>query len=69
MVASVRQGHIFVYPSRKKLTKNETKTLLKKGIGPFSQFDFEVFNDKLYVVKNKSYDKSIKAGNRSCCHK
>ncbi|MFE3870508.1 S41 family peptidase [Flavobacterium sp. ZS1P70] len=62
IVAAVRQGHTFVYPATKLKTKKETKALLKKGTGPFSQFDFDYFNDKLYVIKNKSYDKSIKPG-------
>ena len=62
VVAAVRQGHTFVYPAAKLMTKKETKELLKKGTGPFSQFDFDYFNDKLYVLKNKSYDKSIKPG-------
>ena len=62
VIAAVRQGHMFLYPATKVKTKKETKALLKKGTGPFSQFDFDYFNDKLYVIKNKSYDKSIKAG-------
>lgn len=62
VVAAVRQGHLFVYPPTKLLSKKETKALIKKGTGPFSQFDFELFNGKLYVVKNKSYDKTIKTG-------
>jgi hypothetical protein len=39
----------------------ETKALKKKGTGPFSQFDFDYFDNKL-CRKNKSYDTSIKAG-------
>ena len=31
-------------------------------MGPFSQFEFELFDNKMYVVKKKSYDKSIKIG-------
>lgn len=62
VVAAVRQGHTYLYPPSKQMTNRETKTLIKKGTGPFSQFDFDFFNNKLYVVKNKSYDKSIKAG-------
>jgi hypothetical protein len=42
------------------MTKNESTE--EKGTGPFSQFDFDYFDNKLYVVKNKSYDTSIKAG-------
>ncbi len=62
VVASVRQGHLIVYPPTKLYTKKELKALKKKGTGPFSQFDYELINEKLYVVKNKSYDKSIKPG-------
>ncbi|MDD3005250.1 S41 family peptidase [Flavobacterium sp.] len=62
VVNEVRQGHMMVYPVTKRWTKKETKELIKKGTGPFSQFEFQVFNDKLYVTKNKSGDKSIIAG-------
>ena len=62
VVGEVRQGHMYVFPKVKKLTKAETAALAKKGVGPFSHFEFEIFDNKLYVVKNKSYDKSIKVG-------
>lgn len=62
VVSSVRQGHMFVYPPTRKWTKKETTKLAKKGSGPLSQFEFEFFDNRLYVVKNKSYDKSIKVG-------
>lgn len=62
VVNEVRQGHMMVYPDTKQLTKKETKALAKKGTGPFSQFEFQLFDDKLYVIKNKSSDKSIKIG-------
>jgi C-terminal processing protease CtpA/Prc len=62
VVAAVRQGHLIVYPPTKLLTKRATKALIKKGTGPFSQFEFELFNGKLYVVKNKSYNKTIQPG-------
>ncbi len=62
VIAAVRQGHIIVYPATKLISKRESKALLKRGKSPFAQFDFELFNKKLYVVKNKSYNKTIKAG-------
>ena len=62
IVAAVRQGHTLVYPPTKHMGKKETKAITKKGIGPFSQFEFDFFNEKLYVVKNKSYAKNIKLG-------
>lgn len=62
VVAAIRQGHSYVIPPQKEYTKKETKSFTQKGIGPFSQFDFTYYNEKLYVVKNKSYNKEILAG-------
>jgi len=62
VVNEVRQGHMMVFPDTRQFTKKETKELIKKGTGPFSQFEFQIFNDKMYVVKNNSKDKSIKTG-------
>lgn len=62
VVAAIKQGHSYLLPPQKEYSKKETKAITKKGIGPFSQFDFSYYNDKLYVIKNKSYDKSISAG-------
>jgi C-terminal processing protease CtpA/Prc len=62
VITAIKQGHISISPPSKKRTKKEIESFTKKGISPFSQFDFEIFNDKLYVIKNKSYDKSIKIG-------
>lgn len=62
VIAAVRQGHLFVYPSVKQYTKKESKSFKKAGVNPISQFDFELFDNKLIVVRNKSIDKSIKIG-------
>lgn len=62
VISAVRQGHLFVSSPIKKFSKKEIKARVKKGISPFSQFDFELFNDKLYITKNKSSDKTIKVG-------
>ena len=62
VINSVRQGHMFVTPISKKYTKQEIAAFKKRGENPIAQFDFEVFNDKLYVVKNKSTNKSIAIG-------
>lgn len=62
LIAAVRQGHSQVYAPSKRFTKKETKGLAKKGIGPISQFDIDVIDKKLYVIKNKSENKSIQAG-------
>ena len=40
IVAEIKQGHSYVVPPTKEYSKKETKAILKKGIGPFSQFAF-----------------------------
>ncbi len=62
VVAAIRQGHSYVIAPEKEYSKKETKAIIKKGTGPFSQFDFTYYNDKLYVIKNKSANKTIQAG-------
>ncbi|MEC4003699.1 S41 family peptidase [Flavobacterium sp. SUN052] len=62
VVASVRQGHMQLSPPFKLVSKKEQKRLKAAGIGPLSQFDFEWMNDKLYVLRNRSKQTSIKSG-------
>ena len=62
VVTNVRQGHLFISPPLKKMTARENKAFIKRGFGPLSQFDFELFDNKLYVLKNKSNNKNIKPG-------
>jgi C-terminal processing protease CtpA/Prc len=62
VVASVRQGHLNVSAPAKILSKSEQKALKDKGISPFLQFEFEIINNRMYVVKNKSENKKIKTG-------
>lgn len=64
VINEVRQGHLAIFPNLKRYTKKETKELAKKGIGPFSQFEFMMFDDKLYVAKNKSQDSTIAVGSQ-----
>ncbi|HJR99399.1 MAG TPA: S41 family peptidase, partial [Flavobacterium sp.] len=61
-VAAIKQGHSYVIAPEKEYTKKETKAIIKKGTGPFSQFEFSFYNDKLYVIKNKSATKTIPPG-------
>jgi hypothetical protein len=49
IVAAVRQGHTYLYPASNDKKGNESTE--EKGTGPFSQFDFDYFDNKLYVVK------------------
>lgn len=60
----IRQGHLGIYPNSKKYTKKEIKALAKKGMGPLSQFEFMMFDNRLYVAKNKSADSTIVLGSQ-----
>src|SRR5659263_51063 len=62
VIASVKQGHMRLIPLNKKLKKKERIAQVKTGPTPFTKFDFETFDSKLYIVKNYSRDSSIKAG-------
>ena len=53
VIAAVRQGHMTMSPTSKRVTKKEKKRLKKSGDGPLSQFVFEWQNEKLYVLKSK----------------
>lgn len=62
LIKAIGQGHANVIPYIKKYTKDETKLRNKRGISPFSQFEFEQIDSKIYVIKNKSYNKKIAIG-------
>ncbi len=62
VINEVRQGHLAIFPNSKIWSKKETQDLNKKGMGPFSQFEFMIFDDKLYVAKNNSIDSTIAVG-------
>lgn len=62
VIKTISQGHMSVLPYLKKFTKEEIKIKTKNGVAPFSQFEFEQFDNKIYVVKNKSYNKTVKVG-------
>jgi hypothetical protein len=62
VVNSIKQGHNFVGPVVKKLSKKERKLKLKQGKSPYSQFDYFFENDKLYLLNNFSKDTLIPNG-------
>jgi C-terminal processing protease CtpA/Prc len=62
IVCTVREGHTYVFPRTIQFTKQQSKLLITKGDGPLSQFEFEFFDKKLYIIKNKSYNKKIIPG-------
>lgn len=62
VIASVRQGHMTMAPVLNRVSKKDAKRFKKSGDGPLSQFFYEWENEKMYVLKNKSKNKSIKLG-------
>ena len=62
VINEIKQGHLSVFPNTIKRSKQEIETLVKKGIGPFSQFNFTIDNDRLFVEKNNSIESSIANG-------
>lgn len=62
IVASVHEGHAIVYPPTKMLKWKENEAKNKYGATPLSKFEFETFNNKLYILKNNSLDSTLKAG-------
>jgi len=62
VIASVKQGHMQLFPPVKKMTQKEQTSVRNLGTSPLSRFEFEGFNDRIYIVKNNSDDKSIIAG-------
>ncbi len=62
VVAAVRQGHMSMSPTIKRVPKKTAKIYKKRGDGPLSQFVFEWENDKLYVLKSKNKSNKIKEG-------
>ena len=62
VVASVRQGHMQMQPLVKRMKKKQLAVITKKGAGPLSQFDYKAYNGKLYIIRNKSKDSTIKVG-------
>ena len=48
VVKHVGQGHLSVTPSLPRFNKKEKQALDKKGKSPFSQFDFETLEHRLF---------------------
>lgn len=64
IIASIKQGHTQTYPLTKKLNRKESKMVQKVGISPLVRFEYELFNNELYIIKNNSNDTTIKPGTK-----
>lgn len=62
VIASIKQGHTQTFPLTKKLKSPDKKIAARSGTSPLTQFEFELFDNKLYIVKNNSKDSTIQPG-------
>lgn len=64
VIASVRQGHMGIFPINKKMEKKELKALSKRGAHPLSLMVFRYQDDNLYLLKNYTKDTLVKIGSK-----
>lgn len=62
IITSIKEGHTQIFQLTEKLKYKVKKSVRKRGTSPFTQFDFELFSNKIYIVKNYSNDSTIKPG-------
>lgn len=64
VVSSIREGHTRIFQINKDFKSKEKDSLRVKEFGytPFSKLKFGIFDNRLYVVKNSSWNKDIKPG-------
>jgi hypothetical protein len=64
VVSSIREGHTRVFQLNKAFISMQKDSLKVKEFGytPFSKLKFGIFDNKLYVVKNSSWNKEVKPG-------
>lgn len=64
VVSSIREGHTRAFQLNKDFRSRERDSLKVKEFGytPFSKLKFGIFGNRLYVVKNSSWNKGIKPG-------
>jgi len=62
VIASIKQGHTQTFPLTKRLKHAERKSANSNGLTPFAHYEYELFDNRLYIVKNNSNNPQIKAG-------
>jgi hypothetical protein len=64
VVASIREGHTRVAPLNKSFSAKAKDSLRVHDFGytPFAKLKFWIFDNRLYVIKNNSWNKEIKQG-------
>lgn len=61
VIGSVKEGHLRLRPLQKKLTKEEEKHF-KKLKPLFGSFEYRIFDDRMYILKNKDSIQKIPVG-------
>lgn len=64
VVSSIKQGHTRMFQLTKDFKFKEKDSLKLKEFGytPFAKMKFGIFDNKLYILKNDSWNKDIKTG-------
>ncbi len=62
VISSIKQGHTRLQPKIERVSFKDIFTQAENRGASLYQFDYEMFDDKLYVVKNVSGDMNIKPG-------
>ena len=62
VIASVRQGHTRAFPVLPRKIRQERKALRKMDDPPLARYQYELFDNKLYVVKVPEGDSCIRVG-------
>ncbi len=62
VTASVRQGHLQLFPLTLKYRAKQRRSFKQYGTSPLSKFEFEWLNNSLYVEKNYSPFQELKPG-------
>jgi hypothetical protein len=62
VIASIKQGHTQTFPLTPKLKFAERIIEKSKGLTPLAQYEYELIDNRLYIVKNNSADSCIKPG-------
>jgi C-terminal processing protease CtpA/Prc len=62
VIAAVRQGHTRLVPLTRKLTMGQMINMGITGNSPLDQFEFEIYEDKMFIVRNMSKDNTILPG-------
>lgn len=64
VVTSIKEGHTQLKQVTRSFKKEEADSLRIEqfGLTPFSKMKFAIFDNRLFIIKNKSWNKSIQSG-------